>query len=32
MGGVVKGVQKEIPLAGVWGCPPDLEVPQDWGI
>jgi len=19
-------------LPGVWGCPPDLEVPQDWGI
>ncbi len=18
--------------AGVWGCPPDIEVPQDWGI
>jgi len=29
---VVKGVQREIPLAGVWGCPPALKVPQDWGI
>jgi hypothetical protein len=22
---VVKGVQREIPLAGVWGCPPSFK-------
>ena len=29
---VVKGVQRDFPLAGDWGCPPAFEVPQDWGI
>ena len=29
---VVKGVQREFPLVGVWGCPPDSKIPQDWGI
>jgi hypothetical protein len=26
-----KGVQRDFPLVGVWGCPPALQVPQDWG-
>jgi hypothetical protein len=25
MGGVVKEVQRDFPLAGVWGCPPDFK-------
>jgi len=24
---VVKGVQRDIPLAGVWGCPPAILLP-----
>jgi hypothetical protein len=28
----VKGVQREFHLLGVWGYPPAIKIPQDWGI
>ena len=30
--GVVKEVQRDFPLVGVWGYPPAFKVPQAWGI
>ena len=27
VGGVVKGVQRDFPLAGAWGCPPVILIP-----
>jgi hypothetical protein len=30
---LLTGVQRgKAPLTGVWGCPPILKLPQDWGI
>ena len=28
---VIKGVERDFPLAGVWGCPPALKSPKTGG-